>query len=118
MRKTLSSIVPFRAEKRAVQRPNRPKARPRAQLHPHPRAAIRALPPPALCLDLVNGDRRRRYWIRPSANPDIWYAQVFYGDHQHRGIAGSFHDAERAYGEFQFEIADARLDGWRDVTED
>lgn len=92
--------------------------RARVRLHPHPRAAIRALPPPALCLDLVNGERRRRYWIRPSANPDIWYAQVFYGDHQHRGIAGSFHDAERAYGEFLFEIADARLDGWRDLTED
>lgn len=77
----------------------------RLRLVPHPRAAIRWLPPPALCVDLINGDRRRRYWIRPSKHSEEWFVQVFYGPLQHRGYTLPFMGAERAYGEFQREIA-------------
>lgn len=81
-------------------------------LHPHPSADLPFLPPPAISVHLRTGERRRHYWIRPTKDPDVWYMQVFFGDHQHRGKEGGFHDAERAYGEFTREIADAKLDGW------
>ena len=85
-------------------------------LHPHPSADLPFLPPPAMSIHLLHDDRRRHYWIRPSKDPDTWYMQVFFGDLQHRGKEGGFHDAERSYGEFTREIADAKRDGWTVTT--
>lgn len=86
----------------------------KGELTVNPRATIPELPPPALCLDLHKDDRRRRYWIRPSGKSQHceWYVQVFFGDLQHRGATVSFFEAQRAYGEFQREIAECVLDGW------
>lgn len=86
---------------------------PRFRLVAHPSARIPWLPPPALSVTLVKDDRTRLYWIRPTADLEVWRFQIVWnGNLEHRGATVDYHQAERLYAEFTREIADAKRDGW------
>ena len=83
---------------------------------PRPRslsAELARQAPPALDVTLMNGDRTRRYQIRRGLDVDEWYAQVWFGETQHRGerLAGIV-AAHRRLAEFRREIEQLRIDGW------
>lgn len=69
--------------------------------------------PPACDVTVTKDGRTRRFWIRLSPDGTEWYAQVFFGATQHRGMRGSRYDADRLYAEYQREIAELLKDGWR-----